>query len=274
MSETSISPAQAYQTYFGPSIFGPLVDVVVSVAPPRAGDRVLDVACGTGVVARRMAEIVGEGGTVVGIDINPKMIEVARSISVPGGPTIEYREGDGTALDLPAASFDYVCCQQGLQFFPDRTAGAAEMRRVLAPGGTAVVVTWKGLDHHPLYAAMADAEEPHLGSVGANVTRAELEAPFSLGDPEELRRLLADAGFASVEIAERSIEARFPDADRFVERMEFAYAAVIPQFAEDPAAFTRYLDAITEDTRDAVAAAREGDEVVVPMHANIAVASA
>lgn len=273
MSETSASPAQTYQEYFGPSIFGPLTDLVVSVASPRTADRVLDIACGTGIVARRMAQIVGQSGAVVGIDINPKMIEVARSIPTPVGATVEYREGDATALDLSDTSFDYVCCQQGLQFFPDRAAGVAEMKRVLAPEGKVVVVTWKGLDHHPLYAAMADAEEPHLSAVGANVTRAELEAPFSLGDPDDLHHLLVDAGFASVEIIERSIEARFPDPDRFVERMEFAYAAVIPQFAQDPEAFRRYLDAISADTRDAVAAAREGDEVVVPMHANIAVAS-
>ncbi|HVL06434.1 MAG TPA: methyltransferase domain-containing protein [Acidimicrobiales bacterium] len=266
------TPARAYQEYFGPAIFEPLAVQVLAVAPPRTGDRVLEVACGTGILARRLAGTAGANGRITGVDVNPAMLDVARTLAASGAP-VEYRQGDGTALDLPRATFDAVYCQQGLQFFPDRAAGAREMRRVLRDGGRAVVATWRGLDHHPLYAALADAEEPHLAALGVEVSRAELEAPFSLGDPDELAALLRDAGFTDVVVHDVSIEARFADADHFVERMEFAYAAVIPQFAEDRAAFAAYLQAIAGDTGQIVADHRDGDTVVVPMHANIAVAT-
>jgi len=271
-TDAPATPAQAYQEYFGPAIFGPLAAQVLAVAPPRPGDRVLDIACGTGILTRRLAEAAGASGQIVGVDLNPAMLDVARARTAAGSP-VEYRQGDGTALDLPAATFDAVYCQQGLQFFPDRAAGCREMGRVLRDGGQAVVATWRGLDHHPLYAALADAEEPHLAALGVEIGRAELEAPFSLGDPDELAALIRGAGFGDVRVHAVSIEARFADADHFVERMEYAYAAVIPLFAEDPTAFAAYLQAIGSDTRQIVADHRDGDTVVVPMHANIAVAT-
>lgn len=267
------SPAEAYQAYYGPAIFEPLSERVLNIVAPRPGDRVLEVASGTGILTRRLSAAAGPNGRVVAVDINPKMVEVARSLGGNGAP-IDYRQGDGTNLDLDDGGFAAVYCQQGLQFFPDREAGVNEMRRVLDPGGRAVVVCWQGLGAHPLFAALADAEEPHLAAAGVDVDRAELVAPFSLGDGEELSSLLREAGFRDVEIREVSIDARFPDGDRFVERMEFAYAAVIPQFAEDPAAFAEYLQAINDETRAIVASYRHGDDVVVPMHANVALATA
>lgn len=273
MTAQTPNPAQAYQSYFGPAIFGPLAERVLAVAAPAVGDRVIDVACGTGILTRRAAAHAGPTGRVVGVDINPAMVEAARAIEPEDGSApIEYREGDGTALDEPDAAYDAAFCQQGLQFFPDRPAGAAELRRVVRDGGRAVVAVWQGIDRHPLYGALADAEEPHLAALGVSLSRAELIAPFSLGDPNELRHLLAGAGFPDVELTTASIEARFDEADRFVERLEYAYAAVVPAFAQDPAAFQAYLDRISADTKDVIEAYRTGDDVVVPMHANIAVA--
>jgi ubiquinone/menaquinone biosynthesis C-methylase UbiE len=268
------TPAHAYQKYYVPAIFQPLTEQVFAVAAPERGDTVLDVASGTGIIARRAATVVGPAGRVVGVDISPGMVEVARSLPVPeGAGEIEWLQGDGMALDLPDNEFDFLYCQQGLQFFPDRAAGVREMRRVLDAGGRAVIATWRGVDRHPIFTAFADAEEPHLAVLGVKLSRAELEAPFSLGDPDELRSLLSEGGFSEVTITERPVTARFADADRFVDRMEFAYAALIPQFAEDPAAFDAYLKAIAEDTKDIVAEFRQGDDVIFPMHAIIAVAS-
>lgn len=274
MSTTqTLNPAQVYQSYFGPAIFEPLAERVLALAAPAAGERVIDVACGTGILARRAAAHAGPRGRAVGVDINPAMIETARAIQPDDGSApIEYREGDGTALDEPSGAYDVAYCQQGLQFFPDRAAGAAELRRVVRDGGRAVVAVWQGIDRHPLYAALADAEEPHLAALGVSLSRDELIAPFSLGDAGELRDLLTRAGFAEIELTTDSIQARFADADRFVERLEYAYAAVVPAFAQDPAAFQAYLERIAADTKDVVEEYRAGEEVVVPMHANIAVA--
>ena len=273
MTTQTPNPAQAYQSYFGPAIFEPLATRVLAAAAPAAGERVLDVACGTGILTRRAAAHAGPGGRVVGVDINPAMIETARAIQPEDGSApIEYREGDGTALDEASGAYDLAYCQQGLQFFPDRAAGAVELRRVVRDGGRAVVAVWQGIDRHPLYAALADAEEPHLVALGVSLSREELIAPFSLGDADELRDLLARAGFAEIELTTGSIQARFADADRFVERLEYAYAAVVPAFAQDPVSFQAYLERIAADTKDVVEEYCAGDEVVVPMHANIAVA--
>jgi SAM-dependent methyltransferase len=267
------SPAHAYHQYLEPAIFQPLLEQVMECAAPEPGDRVLDVACGTGVLARRASSLTGPSGRVTGVDLNPMMVEVARGIETHGGAPIEYLQGDACDLGFPDGSFDWAYCQQGLQFFPDRSSGVREMKRVLDVGGRVVIACWKGLDHLPLFAALTDAEEVHLGALGVGVTRDDLEAPFSLAEATEIDRLLAEAGFEEMEVVEREIQARFDDPDRFVGRMEFAYAAVVPQFAEDPSAFAAYLAAVTEDTKDIIESYRTDDQLVFPMRTNIAVAS-
>jgi SAM-dependent methyltransferase len=264
-------PTDVYESYYGPAIFEPLTDLLLGHVPPRPGERVLDVACGTGIVTRRVAALVGEDARVVGVDVNPAMLETARAIAERRGLAIEWREGDGTALDLPDASFDLVTCQQGLQFFPDRPAGARHLRRVLADDGRAAVATWEGLDRHPLFAALTEAEAPRLAAHGVPVTIEELAAPFSMPG-EELRTVLVDAGFRDVQVVQDSIVARFASPDRFVERLEFAYAAVVPAFQADPDAFAAYLAAIEQDTKPIIDLYRRGDHIEVPMHANIAIA--
>ncbi len=266
------TPAQAYQEYYGPAIFEPLTSLLIEHARPRTGESVLDVACGTGIATRRAAGAVSHSARVVGVDVNPGMLDVARAVTTD--MDVEWREGDGTALDLPDGCFDLVLCQQGLQFFPDRAAGAAEMRRVLVEGGRVVVAVWRGLEHHPLWAALADAEVPHLVRLGVPATYEDAVAPFSFGDPGELTVLLEGAGFRDVEVVQESIVARFTDPDRFVERLEYAYAAVIPEFLHDPAAFAGYLAAIQAETEQIVDRYRDGGHVAVPMHTNIAIARA
>lgn len=270
----ALSPAEAYEEYYLPAIFGPLSSILLDHAAPQSGESLLDVACGTGVVTRRAATIVGHEVRIVGVDLNPGMLEVARTVAPTSNSGIEWMQGDGTALDLPDHSFDLVLCQQGLQFFPDRAAGAREIRRVVRDTGRAALAVWQGLDRHPLFAALAEAELPELARFGVPVTHGDLVAPFSYGDPDVLRVLLREAGFRYVDVTQASIVARFSDPDRFVERLEFAYAAVVPAFAQDSSVFADYLDVVTGRTRDVVETYREEDHVAVPMHTNIAIAHA
>src|SRR5437870_4360862 len=132
----SLSVAEAYERY----MMAPFGDAfgynLVEAAAPGAGERVLDVACGTGTITRAAAERVGPTGRVVGLDLNPVMLARAQAIPQPdGGSAIEWREADATALPFADATFDVVCCHQGLMFFPDRPAALGEMCRVLVPGG-------------------------------------------------------------------------------------------------------------------------------------------
>jgi ubiquinone/menaquinone biosynthesis C-methylase UbiE len=130
--------AEVYERALVPAVFAPWAPMVVALGDPKPGERVLDVACGTGVVARVASQGVGPAGTVVGLDLNPGMLAVAAS-SAAGqaatGAPIRWQEASATKMPLPDASFDIVYCQLGLQFFPDRAAALREMHRVLAPGG-------------------------------------------------------------------------------------------------------------------------------------------
>jgi ubiquinone/menaquinone biosynthesis C-methylase UbiE len=132
---------------------------LVQLAAPEEGDRVLDVACGTGAVARYAAALVGGTGRVVGLDLNAGMLAVAREMHSAEGISITWQEGNATALPFPNASFDVVCCHQGLQFFPDRSAALQEMFRNLAPAGRLALGVWRGLQHQPFYSALTEALE-------------------------------------------------------------------------------------------------------------------
>lgn len=126
---------ELYERYLVPAITAVWAADLVERAAPRSGERVLDVACGTGIVARRAAERVGNHGRVVGLDLNSGMLAVARSLSSQDASGIEWREGSALAMPLPDAAFDLVLCQLELQFFPDRPLALREMRRALVPGG-------------------------------------------------------------------------------------------------------------------------------------------
>ncbi len=266
--QTEPTPAEMYETFYGPAIFSPCAQVVLERAAPQLGESVLDLACGTGQVARRVAPMVGVDGSVTALDLNPDMLAAGRSLTPPEGASIDWVQGDAVAPELPDGSFDLVICQHGLQFFPDRAAALNHARNLLKPGGRMVVAVWKGIGRHPLFSAMAEAELRYLESLG--LTRGELTIPFSLGDEEELASLLAGAGFSGVGIEECSIDARFPGPASWVRNMQYAYAAVIPEFAEDRPAFDRFVAAVEAEIEELVREHTRGDQVVVPMHALIA----
>jgi ubiquinone/menaquinone biosynthesis C-methylase UbiE len=161
---------------------------------------VLDVACGTGVVARQAARAVGTTGQVTGLDINEGMLHVARTVAPPVGAPITWREGSVMALPFPDATFDAVLCQWGLEFFPDRAQGLREMARVLVPGGRLGLRVWRALDRQPFQTAVIAALDRHLFSGQDVPSRHALLQPFSLADAKALRALVADAGFRDIHV--------------------------------------------------------------------------
>jgi SAM-dependent methyltransferase len=214
---------ERYERDLVPAIFGPWAADLVTLAAPQLGERVLDVACGTGVVTRLLAPSVGATGKVVGLDLNPQMLAVARALPPAPGAMIEWREGDVRTLPFAAAVFDLVCCQQGFQFFPDRPAVLREMHRVLVPGGRVALNVWRALQEHPESAALVAALERHVSPEAA----ASLRAPFALGDAEEIRALLVDAGFRDVVIRPTVKVLRCLSAEEFVRQ----YVAGLPRLA-------------------------------------------
>jgi ubiquinone/menaquinone biosynthesis C-methylase UbiE len=179
----------------------PWVRRLVDVAALRPAEHVLDVACGTGFVARLAAERVGTGGRVVGIDLNVSMIEAARAVSTGDSRnTIEWRTGDAAALPFANAVFDVVLCQQGVQFFPDRLRGLREMRRVLRHGGRLAFTVWSAITDFPYSAALAGALERHVSADAG----AMMRAAYALHDAGELHRLVSSAGFQNVAFVQQS----------------------------------------------------------------------
>ena len=195
------SAAENYQRYFVPAIGAPAARDLVDAADLRSGERVLDVACGTGVVARIARERVGPDGTVTGLDPNPAMLAVAAE-STTAEMAVEWHEAPAEAIPLPDDSFDVALCGMGLQFFTDKRAGLSEIRRVLVPGGR-LVASLPGPIPPPLE-AMADGLARYAGAESASF----VHAVFLLHDPDEIRGLAADAGFDRIDVrsAKRPLE--------------------------------------------------------------------
>jgi ubiquinone/menaquinone biosynthesis C-methylase UbiE len=265
-----MSPVEMYEKFYGPMIFQPCAEVLIDYAPPKPGEIVLDLACGTGIVTRLAAAKVSPGGRVVGVDINPDMLAAARRIPASEGAQIEWIEGGAGSVELPGSSFDLVTCQQGLQFFKNPSAALTNARRVLKQEGRIALALWRDIDHHPVYKPLTEIEAKHLGPLG--VDYADIVAPFSLGESTEIRRLLKEAGFTSIDIIPHSITIRSPSADTFIHNLEYAYAAVIPQFMNDPQAFWTYLKAVSSEMQPILQNYRDGDGLVFPMPTYIATA--
>ena len=205
----SLDAATAFEATFVPALFREWGPKVAGAARVGTGDRVLDVACGTGVLARAAAEIAGPSGAVAGLDINPGMLAVARRVA----PGIAWHRGDAGSLPFTDRSFDAVVSQFGLMFFPDRPAALREMWRVLRPGGRLAVAVWASLDETPAYAIEADLIERFAGPAAGDVLRA----PFVLGDRARLAATFSEAGIPDVSIATVAGTGRFPDIRSMVE---------------------------------------------------------
>jgi SAM-dependent methyltransferase len=206
------SPALAYERIFVPALFRQWAPRVAEAAGVGAGQRVLDVACGTGVLAREAVTRVGATGRVFGLDLSPGMLAVARSVA----PEVELHAGSADALPWPDGSFDAVVSQFGLMFFPDRERALREMVRVLVPGGRLAVAVWGALADSPAFATEVEVIE-RLGGPHAAAAGAAMRAPFALGDPAALRALFERAGVAAPAVSTVAGTATFPSIRTLIE---------------------------------------------------------
>jgi ubiquinone/menaquinone biosynthesis C-methylase UbiE len=197
-----------YQRYFVPAIGGPFAADLIEDAALLPGERVLDVACGTGVVARLAADRVGPGGAVAALDVNPAMLATARSIP-SSGADIRWYETPAEAMPLPDHTFDVVFCQLGLQFIADKKTAMREMRRVLAPGGRVLVSA-------PPPSAFFDVLDQALARHAGAEAAAFVRTVFSLGAPGTIEHLFREAGFESVAVRTYTKSLRLPAARDFL----------------------------------------------------------
>ncbi len=205
----SLDAASGYQELLVPALMEEWAPRVAGAAAVGAGDRVLDVACGTGVLTREAARRAGPTGAVAGLDLSAEMLAVARRLS----PSLAWHQASAQALPFPDRSFDAVVSQFGLMFFPDRPAALREIVRVLRPGGRLAVAVWGSLDDTPAYAAEVALVERLAGPAAAEALRE----PFVLGRRSLVAKLFAAAGIPDPRIALEPGRGRFPSIRRMVE---------------------------------------------------------
>ena len=234
-------PETYEQALVGP-LFRPWAELMLDDVEVRPGDRILDIACGTGIVARLAKERQAGIGKVVGIDVSPPMLAVARKVA----PDIDWREGDAGALPLNGdEQFDVVVCQQGLQFFPDKPAAARQMRRALAADGRLAVSTWRPEEEFPVLLELRHIAQRHVGSL--------VDRRHGLGQAELVETLLRDAGFRDVRSKTVSQTIRFDDGSVFVRLNAVALvgmSAASKDMSDDERG--RILDAIVHDSADVI----------------------
>jgi ubiquinone/menaquinone biosynthesis C-methylase UbiE len=221
---------------------------------------VLDVATGTGVVARLAARQVVPGGTVTGLDLNEGMLTAARRLPLPPGLTIDWRHGTALALPFSDGAFDAVLCQQGLQFFPDRLKALHEFRRVLAPLGRVTLSVWTGPS--PYFTAQREGLALHVSPEAATSGAAA----FSLGDDKELRGLLETAGFHDVVVHHVRMMLRLPPPEEFL----LKHLSALPVADLVAAAGEEVRAALVAHMTEAMRTYVDGYSVAVPQEVNVA----
>jgi ubiquinone/menaquinone biosynthesis C-methylase UbiE len=199
---TTPSVPRAYEEFFVPRLFEPWAALLLDEAKLKEGQAIIDVATGPGTVARLAAPRLGPKGRIVATDISRLMLDIARAKrALAGAASIEYVESPAAPLCAPTGAFDVVLCQQGLQFFPDRSAALREMKRVLKPGGHAVIAVWAAIARNQIFAAfhaaLSAAVPPDLADL--------ITAPFSWHNTAELKAATEDAGFRKARLLTRSL---------------------------------------------------------------------
>lgn len=259
MSEAQLFVATTFTDIYervlvGP-LFRPFAEQLVARAALARGDRVLDVACGTGIVARIARERLGPDASIVGIDVAPAMLAVARAVD----ESIDWRQGNAASLPVSASEqFTVVTCHQGLQFMPDKPAALREMRRVLAPGGRIAIGTWSSLETLPGMADLNAVVERHVGPI--------TDSRHSFGDASALRDLLVEAGFSDVRVGPVAHDVRFADGALFARLNAMAAIGMSEKGkAMSEAERGALAEQIAAESRDVIGRATRNGMFVLPL---------
>lgn len=257
--QLSDDAAARYERCVARYILAPWAPLLIDAAHVVAGEHVLDVACGTGVVAREAAKRVGPAGRCVGVDLNRGMIAVARSNGFSNDPPVEWCEADALDLPFPSRSFDVVLCQQGLQFFPDRAKALGEMRRVLVDTGGIALSVWRNTG--PYNGALAAALARHIDQETATRFLASRTTPSH----DALVEAATAAGFGDIRIDVSRIDVHLPRIDRFALEHLAATPVAAAVASASRAARAQLAAHVMQEMRSYV----DGDGVTYPEEVNV-----
>lgn len=258
--EMGLTPetAQGYEDLFVPAIFGQWPSKIITVAGLGEGDHLLEVGCGTGVLAREVVKLVGASGSVTGLDLSESMLSVAREIS----PAVAFHQGNAMDLPFEDDSFDVVVASFVLMFVENQAQSVREMWRVLKPGGRLIISVWESLQENPAYADLVRIAARRIGD-GAGES---LAWPFALGDKGKLSEICDSAGVTDITVVSHMGRAKFPSIDRFV-RTEIESWVLADSVNEAT------LNAVLEDSRTVLAQyCNDTGAIDIPFNALIAVA--
>jgi len=254
--------AERYERIAVPAILGPFAQALVDWANLPPGAFVLDVGCGTGAAARYAAAQVGPTGRVIGVDVNPGMIAVAKALPPVAGAPIEWLEQSAYKLSIADQTVDVTLCAQTLQFLEQQPQALAEIYRVLKPGGRIVLSAWCALEDNPYFHASMEAVAQHLGADMA----AGLRAGSRLANADEIRALLSAAGFQAIEVTVMQRDLALPALAEFVPQ----HMSATPLAASYSAAPAPTQQAVIRDIMARLAAFQTPNGVKVPFRSYVA----
>lgn len=253
----STAAAETYEKQRVPAIFRPMAEATLNAISLPSPDTVLDVACGTGVMARAVGARLTKPCRIVGCDLNPAMVAVALAYTPDSLHQFDWIEASADAIPVEDGEVDLAFCQHGLQFFPDKLAALREIRRTLRKDAPLLVTCWKAVP--PLFEAVAKALLDHIGEAAATTA----VQPFIWNDVDEIRALFVEAGF-SVAVPETLPVERRLGASPSVMRDELLSTPNEPALR---AAGEDAMEDIVSEILVAVAQYRKGELLVMPQEA-------
>ena len=240
--------AETYDSYLVPAIYEPSSRDLIKRAQVWKGDKVLDVACGSGIVACRIAS---SGAAVTGLDLAADYLARARQRAQDEGVSPKWIEASAESLPFRQPDFDLVTCQQGLQYIGNRALAARELRRVTKPGGRAAVSVWTGIEQQGPFHV--------LDEIAGRATGKRYVEPFAFGDAAALNKLLTEARFFAVNVETVTRQVRVPDPARFA-------SVILANIIGEPAS-----EAALAEATAALAPFVDGEQLVFPMTSLLAV---
>ncbi len=233
-----------YERGLGPMIF---VDFAADIARRAAAcnpARVLETAAGTGIVTRRLRDLLPAGARLMATDLNAPMLEIARSRFRPG-EQVDFQPADATKLPFADGSFDAVVCQFGVMFFPDKDGSYREIHRVLVPGGRYLFNVWDahrynpfGRIAHTVAGSFFPADPPQFYQV-----------PFSYHRIDPIKESLIDAGFIDISVAVLGLEKEIVDSALFARGLVYGNPLIDQVRARGGVDPDRVVDALAQALR-------------------------
>jgi ubiquinone/menaquinone biosynthesis C-methylase UbiE len=259
---SSMTFPEIYERILVQPLFRPFAEELLARLRPALNDSLIDVACGTGIVARIGREKLGPNARVVGVDAAPPMLAVARTVD----GTIDWREGNATSLPVAGDErFSLLTCHQGLQFFPDKSSAVGEMRRVVVPGGRVAIACWLSLSDLPAAFELNRIAERHVGPIS--------DSRHSFGSADALKSLLLDAGFTDVRVDAFSHDVRFSDGALYTRLNAMAVIGMTAKGkAMNEIERAETAGQITADSHDVISRFTTRGAFVLPLSTNIATA--